>query len=169
MELDKQVAVDSAASTPRRQAKPKKGLNFHRFFTQENRHPFDELEWEIRDARISNSKGEVIFEQAGVEVPIDWSMTATNIVASKYFHGQLGTPCREYSVKQLISRVVETITGCVAIVDDVSTTGATLQALACALHQAGARAVDAWCVARAGRRIRCDASSEPSPPAGRMR
>jgi len=57
----------------------------------------------------------------------------------------------------------------VAIVDDVTTTGATLQALACALHQAGARAVDAWCVARAERRIRCAASREPSPPAGRMR
>ncbi len=57
----------------------------------------------------------------------------------------------------------------VAIVDDVTTTGTTLQELACALQQAGARAVDAWCVARAERRIRCDASSEPSPPAGRMR
>ncbi|HOB51470.1 MAG TPA: vitamin B12-dependent ribonucleotide reductase [Acidobacteriota bacterium] len=111
MELDKQVAVEPSSSNTRRQSKPKKGLTFHRFFTQENRHPFDELEWETRDARITNSKGEVIFEQSGVEVPGDWSMTATNIVASKYFHGQLGTPSREYSVKQLISRVVETITG----------------------------------------------------------
>ncbi len=68
MELDKQLAVESSSSNTRRQSKPKKGLTFHRFFTQENRHPFDELEWETR----TNSKGEVIFEQPGVEVPSDW-------------------------------------------------------------------------------------------------
>jgi ribonucleoside-diphosphate reductase alpha chain len=72
-------------------------------------HPFDELAWESRVARISNEKGEVIFEQTDVEVPRDWSLTATNVVASKYFRGKLGTPEREHSVRQLIGRVVHTI------------------------------------------------------------
>jgi len=87
-----------------------KGLKFHRFFTKPGVHPFDEIQWEIRDAVITNEKGEVVFEQKGVEVPAFWSMLATNIVVSKYFHGQVGTPEREYSVKQLIERVARTIT-----------------------------------------------------------
>ncbi|MFN3133958.1 MAG: vitamin B12-dependent ribonucleotide reductase [Candidatus Kryptonium sp.] len=87
-----------------------KGLRFHRFFTKPGVHPFDEIMWEIRSAVITNEKGEIVFEQKEVEVPNSWSMLATNIVASKYFHGQVGTPEREYSVKQLIERVVRTIT-----------------------------------------------------------
>jgi len=87
-----------------------KGLKFHRFFTKPGVHPFDEIQWEIRDAVITNERGEVVFEQKGVEVPAFWSMLATNIVVSKYFHGQVGTPEREYSVKQLIERVARTIT-----------------------------------------------------------
>lgn len=71
--------------------------------------PFDEIEWESRTASIQNEKGETIFEQPNVEVPKEWSMTATNIVASKYFHGKLGSAERESSVRQLVSRVAETI------------------------------------------------------------
>lgn len=88
----------------------RKGLRFHRFFTKPGVHPFDEITWEIRSAVITNEKGEIVFEQKEVEVPNFWSMLATNIVASKYFHGQVGTPEREYSVKQLIERVARTIT-----------------------------------------------------------
>ncbi len=86
-----------------------RGLAFDRFFTQPGASPFDEVEWELRTAAILNEKGQTIFEQRNVEVPKDWSMTATNIVASKYFHGKLGTPERESSVKQLIGRVADTI------------------------------------------------------------
>ena len=87
----------------------KRGLTFKRYFTKPDIHPFDEIEWELRTANISNEKGETIFEQKGVEVPKFWSMTATNIVASKYFHGKHGTPERENSVKQLVDRVARTI------------------------------------------------------------
>jgi ribonucleoside-diphosphate reductase alpha chain len=87
------------------------GLTFRRLFTDGVTHPFDSLEWELRTAAITNEKGEVFFEQKDVEVPKTWSMTATNIVAQKYFHGKPGTPHRERSVKQLIGRVVDTITG----------------------------------------------------------
>ncbi len=73
--------------------------------------PFDEVEWEIRAAVIGNEKGKVVFEQRDVEIPRAWSQQATNIVVSKYFRGQIGTPERERSVKQLIGRVVDTITG----------------------------------------------------------
>lgn len=88
----------------------KQGLKLHRYFTQKGKHPFDEIEWECRTATISNEKGEIIFEQQEVEVPKFWSMTATNVVASKYFSGKLGTPEREKSVKQLVERVARTIT-----------------------------------------------------------
>jgi ribonucleoside-diphosphate reductase alpha chain len=72
--------------------------------------PFDEVEWELRSAVITNEKGETVFEQRDVEIPKSWSQLATNIVVSKYFRGQIGTPERERSVKQLIGRVVDTIT-----------------------------------------------------------
>ncbi len=85
------------------------GIEVRRFFSTEGVHPFDEIEWEVRTASIQNEKGETIFEQRNVEVPKDWSMTATNIVASKYFHGKPGTPERETSVRQLVSRVADTI------------------------------------------------------------
>ena len=71
--------------------------------------PYDEVQWETRTASIGNDKGSVIFEQRDVEVPVDWSQTATNIVASKYFYGKLGSPERETSVAQLVERVVDTI------------------------------------------------------------
>lgn len=86
------------------------GLTFRRLFTRAGENPFDQVEWDIRDATIANEKGEVVFEQKGVEVPKSWSQMATNVVVSKYFRGTLGTPEREYSVRQLIGRVVDTMT-----------------------------------------------------------
>ena len=85
------------------------GLDFHRRFTDGKVAPFDKVEWERRTALIGNDKGQVIFRQENVEVPKGWSQTATNIVASKYFHGKPNTPEREGSVRQLIGRVVDTI------------------------------------------------------------
>jgi len=86
-----------------------RGLIFTRRFTTEGVSPYHELQWERRTALITDQKGNTIFEQKEVEVPVDWSMTATNIVASKYLHGQLDTPQRETGVRQLVSRVAETI------------------------------------------------------------
>src|SRR5580658_942525 len=86
------------------------GLAFPRFFTEAGVDPFDEVEWEVRAAVIGNERGEVVFEQHEVEIPRFWSQQATNIVVSKYFRGQIGSPEREDSVKQLIGRVVTTIT-----------------------------------------------------------
>src|SRR3989441_6668484 len=86
------------------------GLSFKRYFTKDGVHPFDQVEWEIRDAVIPNFKeGGNAFEQLGVEFPITWSQNATNIVAQKYFRGPLGTPQRERSVRQLVDRVADTI------------------------------------------------------------
>ena len=85
------------------------GLTFIRRFSTEGVSPYDELQWEHRTAAITDTKGNTIFEQKDVEVPADWSMTATNIVASKYLHGQMGTPERETGVRQLVGRVAETV------------------------------------------------------------
>ena len=85
------------------------GLVFERYFTEGKISPFNKVEWERRTALIGNEKGVTIFKQEGVEVPKSWSQTATNIVASKYFSGKQETPEREGSVKQLISRVVNTV------------------------------------------------------------
>src|SRR5688500_17950272 len=87
------------------------GLEFPRYFTLPGVDPFDEVEWEIRSAVIGNEKGKGVFEQRDVEIPKAWSQQATNIVVSKYFRGQMDTPERERSVRQLIGRVVDTITG----------------------------------------------------------
>jgi ribonucleoside-diphosphate reductase alpha chain len=87
------------------------GLEYERFFATEGVDPFDEVEWDLRSAVIGSEKGEIVFEQRDVEIPKAWSQQATNIVVSKYFRGQIGTPERERSVKQLIGRVVDTITG----------------------------------------------------------
>ena len=86
------------------------GLEFPRYFTRPGVDPFDEVEWELRAAVIGNEKGEVVFEQRDVEIPKSWSQQATNIVVSKYFRGQMNTAERERSVRQLIGRVVDTIT-----------------------------------------------------------
>ncbi|HXA50866.1 MAG TPA: hypothetical protein VNV86_11200, partial [Candidatus Acidoferrum sp.] len=88
------------------------GVSFPRHFTAKlspGKTPYDEVQWETRTASIGNDKGSMIFEQRDVEVPVDWSQTATNIVASKYFYGKLGSPERETSVAQLAQRVVDTI------------------------------------------------------------
>ncbi|HEX9670799.1 MAG TPA: LAGLIDADG family homing endonuclease [Thermoanaerobaculia bacterium] len=85
------------------------GLRFERYYTAPGVDPYDTVEWETRDAVITNERGEVIFEQLGVEVPKTWSQTATNVVVSKYFRGHLGAPQREHSVRQLIGRVADTI------------------------------------------------------------
>jgi ribonucleoside-diphosphate reductase alpha chain len=88
---------------------PRKGLTVERYFTTEGIHPYDQIEWERRDAKIGGDGG-TVFEQRGVEVPKFWSMTATNVVASKYFRGKLTSPDREWSVKQMVDRVVDRIT-----------------------------------------------------------
>ena len=85
------------------------GLEIPRFFTQAGKDVFESVEWELRSAKITNEKGEVVFEQNDVEVPKAWSQLATNVVVSKYFRGHVGTPERERSVKQLIGRVVNRI------------------------------------------------------------
>ena len=94
---------------PPRSTQAKTGLEFLRFFADGKVSPLDAVAWERRTAQISNEKGQTIFRQENVEVPKTWSQTATNIVASKYFHGKLNTPERESSVRQLIGRVVDTI------------------------------------------------------------
>jgi ribonucleoside-diphosphate reductase alpha chain len=100
------AAPSPAAARPAARAA---GLSFSRHFTRPGISPFDEITWELRDAIIQDYKGRTIFEQKNVEVPSDWSMTATNIVASKYLHGQVGTPQRESGVRALITRVAESI------------------------------------------------------------
>ena len=85
-----------------------KGLSIRRYYTMPGLHPFDAVEWETRDARIGHGD-KISFEQRDVEFPKSWSQNATNIVVQKYFRGQLGTPARERSVKQMIGRVAGTI------------------------------------------------------------
>jgi ribonucleoside-diphosphate reductase alpha chain len=87
------------------------GIGLERYFTQAGVDPFSQVEWETRSALIAGEDGHVVFEQRDVEVPRGWSQTAANVVVSKYFRGPLGSPQRERSVRQLISRVVDTITG----------------------------------------------------------
>ncbi len=103
------VSMAMKNATPTTETPARRGITVRRFFSKAGTHPFDEVEWESRTASIQNEKGQMIFEQRSVEVPKDWSQTATNIVASKYFHGKLGTAERESSVRQLISRVADTI------------------------------------------------------------
>ncbi len=102
-----QPAVPPAISANDKKKAP--GLTFRRFFTKPGVNPYDEIEWEKRTAVITDAQGNIIFEQKDVEVPKDWSMTAANIVASKYLHGPIGTPERETGARQLVSRVAETI------------------------------------------------------------
>jgi ribonucleoside-diphosphate reductase alpha chain len=113
-----QLTVDLSAKMDLLKTKEQKasrtGVAFPRFFTarlEPGKTPYDEVQWETRTASIGNDKGAVIFEQRDIEVPVDWSQTATNIVASKYFHGKLGSPDRETSIAQLVQRVVDTIAG----------------------------------------------------------
>jgi ribonucleoside-diphosphate reductase alpha chain len=104
------IVRGSAVAAPAVPSKKKApGLQFRRLFTKPGVSPYDEMEWELRLAQITDAQGNVIFEQKDVEVPKDWSMTATNIVASKYLHGTIGTAERETGVRQLVQRVAETI------------------------------------------------------------
>jgi len=103
-------SVASVALAAEPHTKAGGGLEFPRYFTREGSNPYREIEWEFRSASITNEKGEALFLQEGVEIPKSWSQTATNIVVSKYFHGQIGTPERETSVRQLVERVVRTLT-----------------------------------------------------------
>ena len=85
-------------------------IGLRRYFTTADRHPYDEITWERRDARITNFRdGSVAFEQLNVEVPTSWSLNATNILAQKYFRGTLGLPERETSLRQVADRIVDTI------------------------------------------------------------
>jgi ribonucleoside-diphosphate reductase alpha chain len=102
--------AESSEGRSRKTAPAAPGLVFPRFFTEAGADPFGEVEWDLRAAVIGNERGEVVFEQRDVEIPRSWSQQATNIVVSKYFRGQIGSPEREHSVKQLIGRVVDTIT-----------------------------------------------------------
>ena len=98
----------TAEEIENRVVRPDATLAVRRYFTIPGRDPFDEIEWETRDAFIPG-KDKPVFEQKDVEFPKFWSQTATNIVAQKYFRGRMGSPDRERSVKQMIGRVVETI------------------------------------------------------------
>src|ERR1700681_2103683 len=109
-EVRDQINTQSAASNTAVNKKTKaQGLTFRRLFTKPGVAPYSEVDWELRNAQITDSQGGMIFEQKNVEVPKDWSMTATNIVASKYLHGPIGTAERETGVRQLVARVAETI------------------------------------------------------------
>src|ERR1700749_3593365 len=104
-----QAQASSAATSSAASNFTRGGLTFTRRFSKAGLSPYDEVQWERRTASITDASGKSIFEQKDVEVPVDWSMTATNIVASKYLHGQVGTPERETGVRQLVARVAETI------------------------------------------------------------
>src|SRR6185503_9357047 len=105
---------DSGKDAGRDRAAPRKngpGLDVRRFFTKPGDDGFTHVQWELRTAAITGESGKMVFEQRDVEVPKGWSQTATNVVVQKYFRGTVGTPQRERSVRQLISRVADTITG----------------------------------------------------------
>uniref|UniRef100_E6QKU3 Vitamin B12-dependent ribonucleotide reductase n=1 Tax=mine drainage metagenome TaxID=410659 RepID=E6QKU3_9ZZZZ len=103
------AAQTPSQSSPMQPTAGRGGLTFTRRFSKAGTSPYDEVQWEKRTALITDASGKTIFEQQDVEVPGDWSMTATNIVASKYLHGQIGTPERETGARQLVGRVAETI------------------------------------------------------------
>ena len=110
------------------------GIGIRRYFTRPGAHPYDDVEWERRDARLTNwQDGSVAFEQLGVEFPREWSLNATNIVAQKYFRGSPGTSEREWSLRQVVDRVCDTITdwgieGGYFVDDDASPAGSEAEA-----------------------------------------
>ena len=112
------IEIPSSSIRPRSSSKPVKkketklgGVAIERFFTKPGVDVYDTCEWEMRAAAITSESGGIVFEQKDVEMPKFWSQMATNVVVSKYFRGHLGSPDRETSVRQLIGRVVRTITG----------------------------------------------------------
>jgi len=104
------ATTESGIETRVLEGREEVSIGVPRYFTQPDVDPFDAIEWETRDALIPGKDGPS-FEQREVEFPSFWSQTATNIVAQKYFRGKLNTPAREHSVRQMISRVVDTVTG----------------------------------------------------------
>jgi ribonucleoside-diphosphate reductase alpha chain len=100
--------MEHISQTQMTEVTPGRGLSIDRYFTRPGEHPFEQVEWERRDARIGHGE-RISFEQRDVEFPKSWSQNATNIVAQKYFRGQLGSPEREWSVRQMIKRVAGTI------------------------------------------------------------
>ncbi len=106
--MDREVSGQRAKGKVQKKAQ-RRGLAVERFFTTKGVDPAEEVAWETRTTQITGEGGAIIFEQKDVEVPKTWSLLATNVVASKYFRGSLGSPARERSVKQLVSRVVKTI------------------------------------------------------------
>ncbi len=115
LEMDSKSKITDRAPAPNaapvNSAAPGRGIVLERFFTTAGVDPYSQVDWDLRSAVISGEDGRIVFEQKDVEVPRAWSQTATNVVVSKYFRGPLGTPRRETSVRQLISRVVDTISG----------------------------------------------------------
>src|ERR1700722_7513049 len=115
IEMDSKSKMNDRAPAPNpapaTSAAPGRGIVLERFFTTAGVDPYSQVDWDLRSAVISGEDGRIVFEQKDVEVPRAWSQTATNVVVSKYFRGPLGTPRRETSVRQLISRVVDTISG----------------------------------------------------------
>ena len=112
------IEIPSSSIRPRSNNKPVKkketklgGVAIDRFFTKPGVDVYDTCEWEMRAAAITSESGGIVFEQKDVEMPKFWSQMATNVVVSKYFRGHIGSPDRETSVRQLIGRVVRTITG----------------------------------------------------------
>jgi len=103
--------AESSTEDPSSQAPPgaQDGLVIEPVFSAPGEHPFDQVVWEKRTAKITDEKGNTIFEQADVEVPAEWSQLASNVVVSKYFYGEKGKPQREQSVRDLIHRVTRTI------------------------------------------------------------
>jgi len=110
-----QPPFDGASATKQKESASQTpavaGLTLERRYSTLGVDPFDEIEWERRDAVIHSESGDAVFEQLGVEIPAFWSQAATNVVVSKYFRGQLGTDGRETSVRQLIGRIVDTMSG----------------------------------------------------------
>ena len=106
--MEREVSGQRAKGKVQKKAQ-RRGLAVERFFTTKGVDPAEEVAWETRTTQITGEGGAIIFEQKDVEVPKTWSLLATNVVASKYFRGSLGSPARERSVKQLVSRVVKTI------------------------------------------------------------
>ena len=113
-ELKTKGAAKAAVLPVDARAVPRKaksaGLEVKRYFTTAGVDPAEEIAWDLRSASITGEDGKVVFEQKNIEVPKSWSMLATNVVASKYFRGTPGTPERETSVRQLVARVVNTLT-----------------------------------------------------------
>jgi len=103
------VQVPASAPPPSARGAGAPGLTIQRRFTRAGEDVYSTVAWELRDAVITNERGEKVFEQRGAEIPTSWTQLATNVVVSKYFRGHLGTPEREHSVRQLISRVADTM------------------------------------------------------------